>query len=63
MRNKIAAALLVASIAIPSYAAVKADPDRRSGADRSAITRVVELLRRLIGIGVNDGGEVVIPKP
>lgn len=61
MRNKIAAVLLVASLAVPSFAAVKADPDRR-GSERSAITRIVKALKRLIGVGSSDD-QIVIPKP
>jgi hypothetical protein len=63
MRKTFATTLLLIVLATPAFAAVKSDPDRRSGAERTAITRVMQLLRRLIGIGANDGGEVVIPKP
>ena len=60
MRNKIAVALLVASLATPTFAAVKSDPDRR-GADRSPITRVLKFLKHFIGIASND--DIIIPRP
>ena len=62
MRNKIAATLLVIALATPTFAAVKSDPDRR-GSDRSAITRVIKALKRLVGIASNDGGDIILPKP
>jgi hypothetical protein len=60
MRNKIAVALLVASLATPTFAAVKSDPDRRSG-DRSPVTRVLKLIKHFIGIGSQD--DIIIPRP
>ena len=60
MRKTFATTLLVIILATPAFGVVKSDPDRRS-ADRSPITRVVKLLKRLVGIAVND--EIIIPKP
>jgi hypothetical protein len=60
MRNKIAVALLVASLATPTFAAVKSDPDRRAG-DRSPITRVLKLIKHFIGLDSQD--DIIIPRP
>lgn len=61
MRKTFATALLVITLAAPSFAAVTKDPDRRGG-DRTVITRVIKALKRLVGIGANDD-QIVIPKP
>jgi hypothetical protein len=60
MRNKVVIALLIASLATPTFAAVKSDPDRRAG-DRSPITRVFKFLKHFIGIGSQD--DIIIPRP
>jgi hypothetical protein len=60
MRNKIAVTLLVASLAVPAFAAVKSDPDRRSS-DRTTIARVVNALKRFVGIGSKD--DLQFPRP
>jgi hypothetical protein len=60
MRKMIAAALLVTAIAVPSFAAPGPDSARR-GADRSVITRVLKMLKRVGSFFTNE--EVTIPKP
>jgi hypothetical protein len=60
MRKTIIATLLVASLAIPSFAAPGPDSGRRA-ADRSVVTRVMKMLKRLGSFLSNE--EITIPKP
>lgn len=61
MKKTFATALLVITLAAPSFAAVTKDSDHRSGV-QPTITRVIRALKKLIGIGANDD-QIVIPKP
>ena len=60
MKKTFATTLLVVILAMPAFAAVKSDPDRRAG-DRTVITRVIKLLKRFVGIASQD--DIIIPRP